>query len=119
MLRKLWLDEGGAIISVELILVLVIVVIGVSVGLVILRDAVVCELGMVANVINSIDPGVCWSDLTYSNTTGAEAIVQGTQANSNTLAFADQAGQLTIIVSEGDNLPATDGPITPILITTP
>ena len=40
MLKRLWLDEGGAVLSTELILLLVITVIGMVVGLTALRDAV-------------------------------------------------------------------------------
>ena len=55
MLKKLWLDEGGAIISAELVLVMVIVVIGMIVGLVALRDAVVTELADVATALGSLN----------------------------------------------------------------
>lgn len=48
MLRRLWLDEQGFIVSAELVLVATIVVIGSLVGLVTIRDQVLQELADVA-----------------------------------------------------------------------
>lgn len=55
MLKKLWNDEGGAIISAELILVLTVLFCGLAVGLVSLRDAVVTELADVGHAIGSLN----------------------------------------------------------------
>ena len=65
MLKSLWLDEGGAVLSLELVLLLVILVIGATVGMVILRDAVVCTYQRVASAVDSIDPGFGWTGLEY------------------------------------------------------
>lgn len=64
MLRKLWSDEAGFIISAELVLVATIVVIGMIVGLVSVRNQVVQELVDVGQAIGSISQsfaytGVC------------------------------------------------------------
>jgi hypothetical protein len=55
MLRKLFDDECGAIISAELVLVLTILVIGVIVGLSEVAAAVNTELNDVSNAIGSLD----------------------------------------------------------------
>ena len=55
MLRQLFNDEGGAIISAELVLVLTILVIGVIVGLSEVAVAVNTELNDVSNAIGSLD----------------------------------------------------------------
>jgi Flp pilus assembly pilin Flp len=55
MLRKLWNDEAGAIISAELVLVMTIVVIGMIVGLKSLRDGVVSELADVGQAISNLN----------------------------------------------------------------
>jgi len=55
MLKKLWADEGGAIVSAELLLIMTIVVIGLTVGLTALKDAVVTELSDVAAAIGSLN----------------------------------------------------------------
>jgi hypothetical protein len=54
MLRKLWNDDAGFIISAELVLVATILVIGMIVGLVMVRNQVVQELADVALAIGSI-----------------------------------------------------------------
>jgi len=55
MLNRLWNDEGGAIISAELVLVATILVIGMIVGLKSVRDAVVSELADVGQAISQIN----------------------------------------------------------------
>ncbi len=55
MLKKLWSDEAGAIISAEIVLVATILVIGMIVGLKSVRDSVVTELADVAMAIAQLD----------------------------------------------------------------
>ena len=55
MLKKLWMDEGGATISAELALIGTILVIGVVVGLSSVQQAVVTELADIASAIGSLD----------------------------------------------------------------
>jgi Flp pilus assembly pilin Flp len=55
MLRKLWIDEAGAIVSAEIVLVATILVIGMVTGLASLRDAVVTELADVGQAISQLD----------------------------------------------------------------
>jgi Flp pilus assembly pilin Flp len=55
MLKRLWADEGGAILSAELILIMTILVIGLIAGLKTLQDAVVTELADVAGAIGSLN----------------------------------------------------------------
>lgn len=55
MLRKLFNDESGAVISAELVLVLTILVIGVIVGLAEVASAVNTELNDISNAIGSLD----------------------------------------------------------------
>ncbi len=52
--RKLWADEGGFIISAELVLVATLLVIGLIVGLTSLRNQVVQELVDVGQAIGSL-----------------------------------------------------------------
>jgi Flp pilus assembly pilin Flp len=55
MLKKLWRDETGAIVSAELVLVLTILVIGVIVGLSEVAVAVNTELNDISNAIGALD----------------------------------------------------------------
>lgn len=55
MLRKLWNDEHGFVISAELVLVATIVVLGLVVGLVEVRQAISEELEDVASAFGSVN----------------------------------------------------------------
>jgi hypothetical protein len=61
MMRNLWKDEAGFIISAELVLVATIVVIGLIVGLVSLRNQVVQELVDVGQAIGSLSQSFCFA----------------------------------------------------------
>lgn len=52
--RSLWSDEGGFVVSAELVLVATILVIGMIVGLVIIRNQVVQELVDVSQAIGNL-----------------------------------------------------------------
>jgi Flp pilus assembly pilin Flp len=54
LLQRLWKDEGGALISIEWVFVATILVIGVTTGLVAVRNAVNSELVEVANAFTSL-----------------------------------------------------------------
>ncbi|MCC7420438.1 MAG: hypothetical protein IT428_09165 [Planctomycetaceae bacterium] len=55
MLKTLWLDEAGAILSAELVLIMTLLVIGMIVGLSELQDAVVNELNDVGEAIGALN----------------------------------------------------------------
>jgi Flp pilus assembly pilin Flp len=63
VLRALWKDQAGFIISAELCLVATIVVIGLIVGLVTLRNQVVQELVDVGEAIGSINTSYAFCGL--------------------------------------------------------
>ena len=55
MLKRLWNDESGAIVSLEIVLVGTILGIGVITGLTSLRDAVITELADLGGAISWLD----------------------------------------------------------------
>ena len=55
MMKNFWMDEGGALLSMEAVLLATILVIGVVVGLSALQDAVVQELADVGAAIGSVN----------------------------------------------------------------
>jgi hypothetical protein len=55
MLKRLWADEGGAILSAELILIMTMLVIGLIVGLHAVQKAIVTELVDIAQAIGKLD----------------------------------------------------------------
>lgn len=61
LLRQLWKDEGGFIISAELVLVATLLVIGVIVGLSECQHAVVAELNDIGDAIGSLNQSFCFS----------------------------------------------------------
>lgn len=79
ILTKLWNDEEGFIISVELILIATILVIGVVVGLVAIRDSITGELSDVGVAINNLN-----QSYTLYGITGPSAAVSGSSFGDNT-----------------------------------
>lgn len=57
LLSKLWADDGGFIVSVELLFITVILVIGIIGGLAALRAAVATQLANFGDAILLLDPG--------------------------------------------------------------
>ena len=91
MLKSLWLDEGGAVLSSELILLTVILVIGLSVGMVAVRDAIDSQFVELALSIAAIDTSFSYDGITYEETldgTGTTAWV----ADSERLAIYNEFG---------------------------
>ncbi len=78
MLRRLWKDQDGFVVSTELVLVATILVIGMVVGLATVRNAVVQELGDVAMAIGNINQSYQYSGVmgreNSSQTAGSEFV---------------------------------------------
>lgn len=55
MLKRLWNDECGAVVSAELVLLLTILGIGMVVGLKAVQSAVVDELGEIGTALNTVN----------------------------------------------------------------
>ena len=74
MLKRLWKEEVGAIVSAEIMLVATILVIGMIVGLKSVRDSVVSELADVAQAIANINQSYCYSGVSghAAKTSGGE-----------------------------------------------
>ena len=86
MLKKLWNDDAGAILSAELILVTTIVVIGSIVGLASVRDAIVTELADVAQAIANLN-----QSFQFTNVSGPSGVAAGSQFQ-DALDFCDAPG---------------------------
>jgi Flp pilus assembly pilin Flp len=57
LLRKLWKDEAGFVVSAELVLVATIMVIGLIVGMTVLRNQIVQELADVGQAFGHVSQG--------------------------------------------------------------
>lgn len=66
--KQLWLDDRGAVLSTEMILVATVVVIGIIVGLTTYRDAVVQELGDTAMAVASLNQGYSYDPVSIADT---------------------------------------------------
>jgi Flp pilus assembly pilin Flp len=84
MLKRLWNDEAGFVVSAELVLIATILVIGLIVGWATVRDQVVQELGDVAAAIAVINQSYTWSAVT-----GHTSSVAGTYFD-DTTDFCDE-----------------------------
>ena len=114
LLRQIWKDEAGFVVSTELVLVATILVIGMVVGLATVRDAVVQELGDVALAIGSINQSFSYSGVTGCNSGSAGSdFADLTDACSATADVAgDEPPPLDITVTpidEGETLDTTTG----------
>jgi Flp pilus assembly pilin Flp len=86
LFARLWDDDQGAIISVELVLVLAILVFGIIPGLVALRNSVIAALGTIGNALNQIVPSFTFSGYVIFGASSGNtiAVIQGYQLNSST-----------------------------------
>jgi hypothetical protein len=75
-LKNLWLDDTGALISMEYLFVATILVIGTIIGLATLRDAINVELTELANAVMALSQGFTVSGQTNgaNSTDGSQAI---------------------------------------------
>jgi Flp pilus assembly pilin Flp len=76
VVERLWNDDDGALIAIEFLFVATILIIGIIVGLVGLRNAVVAELTELGNAILALSQGFSFSGLVgcCSSTDGSQAI---------------------------------------------
>lgn len=85
MMKKLWNDDAGFIISVEWLLVFTIVLLGLIIGLTNVRDAIDVELSEAANAILALNQSYSFYGLNNANGTGCTAFVAGSAANDPTM----------------------------------
>jgi Flp pilus assembly pilin Flp len=78
MLKQLWNDETGAILSAELVMIMTIVVIGAVAGLTSVRDSVTGELADVSQAFSNLDQSFVMGG------------VQSPSASTSGMAFVDE-----------------------------
>ncbi|MCA9227985.1 MAG: hypothetical protein KDA47_20330 [Planctomycetales bacterium] len=76
MMRTLWNDESGAVISGEVVLTATILVIGVVVGLKSVRDAVVTEICDLAQAVSNLSQSYSYSGVDGHSSGAAGAFFQ-------------------------------------------
>lgn len=107
MLKNLWNDEVGALLSAEFILLATILVIGAIVGLKAVQEAITVELADVGAAISSVNQSYSWTA-----TDGHSAEVAGS-AFADAQDFCDGgAGDGTrrcVVLTDEGTLSGTDG----------
>lgn len=100
MLTRLWADDAGFIISTELMITATLLVIGMLVGQVTLRDAVLSELGDLSAAINDTN-----QSYSYTSVTGHSSSVAGAEF-ADAFDFCDDNDNAT---EGGQGITAGDG----------
>ncbi len=76
LVRRLWNDDGGQLLTIEFLFFATIMIIGLTTGLAgVLRTALITEMTVLADAILALNPGYGISGMT-----GCCAYVQGSQA---------------------------------------
>jgi Flp pilus assembly pilin Flp len=79
LFARFWEDDEGAIISVELILVLGVLIFGIVPGLVALRNSVIAALTNIGNALSGVAINVAVDGITVTDGTSAIAYTGGWQ----------------------------------------
>ena len=89
MMKKLWMDEGGAVLSAELILVMTLLLAATAVGISTLRNALVTELADVAAAIGSLNQSYTVGGITgHHSGASAQAYTDAQDSCDNQVACA-------------------------------
>ena len=98
--QKLWNDDAGFIVSIELILIATIAIIGLITGMTAVRDAVVSEMSDVAGAVQDLNQ--CYS---FNGVTGHSASTCG----SDYIDATDHCDDNDDIAGQADNCITFDG----------
>jgi Flp pilus assembly pilin Flp len=86
LLQRLWDDDRGVVISIELILVIGLLIFGIVAGLVAVRNSVIAAFGTTGNTLTSLVPSYTYSGFILGGFPGGNiAQIQGYQADSGTV----------------------------------
>jgi Flp pilus assembly pilin Flp len=67
LLKRLWADDRGAIISIEFILIVAILIFGLIPGLVALRNSIDAALATIGNILTVVVPNFTFSGFGIGN----------------------------------------------------
>lgn len=89
LLKHLWDDDGGIILSVELILLIGILVFGIIAGIVALRNTLIASLTTIGNTLGTIVPSFTFSGFAVGGAGGGPIIaaIPGYQLNYGTTVY--------------------------------
>lgn len=111
LVKRLWSDEAGFIVSAELILIATIVVIGLLVGLAAVRDGIVSELSDVAGALQDVNQSYSIDGVVghNANTAGFNYLDLTDECDSNdqTAGVADNCINFAGTIAEEGNFAAS------------
>ncbi len=81
MINKLWNDEFGAVLSIELMFIVTILICGVIVGMTAIRDALVNELNDVAHAVGAANQSYNYTGVSKAKKNGDHARCSGAGFN--------------------------------------
>lgn len=111
MLKNFWLDDNGAIVSIELVLIITIAVLALIVGWSEVAVAVNTELDDISNAVGKFDQSYFYTGFSSNKINGAigsKSIYNGAQFNDAPDDCDSCAGQSTIVCNVAPN-PAVGG----------
>ena len=100
VLKKLWADDAGFVVSTELVLLGTVAVFGLVVGLTSVRDGVVSEVSDVAGAVQDVN-----QSYSYDGVTGHNAATAGSQFDDQT----DECDDPDDLPGQADNCITFDG----------
>ena len=104
--------KGGFIVTAELVLIATVLVIGMLVGLVVVRDAIVAEMEDIASSIGTLDNGLTFNGITAVGSDSMPATYGTTWLDQDDLTAGDLVGlgsslDFTILLPS----PGIEGPL--------
>ena len=98
---RLWNDDQGVIISIEMLLIIGILIFGIIPGLVALRNQVIAHFTTVGNILGTLIPSFTFSGFLIGGQNGGPfvAVVQGYQLNPSSTVFLTGSQVVPIILS--------------------
>ncbi|MFO0800804.1 MAG: hypothetical protein U0804_25335 [Gemmataceae bacterium] len=87
LLRRLWDDDDGVVLSVELLLILAVIVFGMIPGVVALRNSLIASMATTGNMLSSITPTFTYSGYAVVGGPSSQpiALVGGLAVSHNTV----------------------------------
>ena len=97
-MKRLWADDGGALIATEWVFVATILILGIITGLIAVRQAVISELTEFANALMALDQSYsfagqsnCLSSTAGSAATDSSDSIAEAQVNTNSTTAINQS----------------------------
>lgn len=91
-LTRLWVDDAGFVVSTELVLASTLLVIGITIGQVTLRDAVITEIADTSSAINELNQSYSFTSVTAHSSSVAGTEFQDAQDFCNATATPGEQG---------------------------